>query len=1021
MAKDKDKILANAQKLIQKGQLDKAIKEYQKALEEDRKDVRIHLKLGDLYAKRKETDNAIKAYSEAAKYYTKDGFYSKAVAVYKQALGIDDTRVDLYLSLADLYHKLGLVNDAMTQFHTVIACYEREGKIKEALDTLKRMVDMDPKNVILVTKLAELYYKNGMKPEGYQAFRQALEQLKEENRFEEYSRLLEKLAKSDPENLQNLKELSAIYIRRQVWDRAYQVLGRIYKADPDDLDNLNNAAQVAIRLNQNEQAVELLKALAGKYRHKGLNQKAADALRKVLQIKPDDPDARRALGPEAVAAAKAEAAEEPGEPELLEEEVGGDLEALEEEHEAEVTIEVEKGDEAEEHVQLSADQVLEHLTEADVYLKYGLKDKALHHINVVLKSDPENVKALIRLKDLHVEAGETQKAIELLLKVAEISHKHKDVNTARPALDQLLELDPKNTRALELRQTLAKAAPPPATVAARAKLAAVAEAAEDDTALAVDLELEEPIEEEAPAQPAPPPAPKPAPRPAVAAKPVTAAPAKPEPKAPPKPAPVAKAAPRPAPAAGAKDFSEELEEAEFYLQQGLDDEARKAYLEILKQNPNHTLTLRKLQELEERLGKAADLEIEEEVVQEGPTPAYTEEPITELVEEEEEKEVLAEAAEAKAPKPPKKIEKPKPAPAAPVFRPVDPEAMEVEAEEIIEEEEEAPIEIELEAEVEEIPQAPEPELPAPPPQAAEPAPEPAPIAAAAEEATAAEAPEPETAPAPPADEVSQFIPPVLAAAEDSLFGGPGSSEEGMFNLAAELEHEDLGEVSSEISRLGTSAQFGFEDMFRAFKKGVANIVSPEESSAHYDLGFAYKEMGLIDDAIGEFQTAMSGSSSASNCLLMIGLCQVDRGQWAEAIVCLRQALQLEGLGEHEAVGLYFELGKIYRQSEDLPRARWAFEQAQGIDPSFQDVAEQLAALADVAAQPPVIEAAEEGAAPTTEEAAEAEPAPEPSVTPGPAKEEGSRETAALSEPEAREAEPEPMKQVQKKSRKISYV
>ena len=1003
MAKDKDKILANAQKLIQKGQLDKAIKEYQKALEEDRKDVRIHLKLGDLYAKRKETDNAIKAYSEAAKYYTKDGFYSKAVAVYKQALGIDDTRVDLYLSLADLYHKLGLVNDAMTQFHTVIACYEREGKIKEALDTLKRMVGMDPKNVILVTKLAELYYKNGMKQEGYQAFRQALEQLKEENRFEEYTRLLEKLAKSDPGNLQNLKELSAIYIRRQVWDRAYQVLGRIYKADPDDLDNLNNVAQVAIRLNQNEPAVELLKALAGKYRNKGLNQKAADALRKVLQIKPDDPDVRRALGSEAVAAAKAKAAEAPGEPELLEEEVGGDLEALEEVGDDEVTIEAEKGDEEEEHAQLSADQILEHLTEADVYLKYGLKDKALHHINVVLKSDPENVKALIRLKDLHVEAGETQKAVELLLKVAEISHKHKDVNTARPALDQLLELDPKNARALELRQTLAKAAPPPA----RAKLAAVAEAAEDDTALAVDLELEEPIEEEAPAKPAPPPAPKPAPRLAVAAKPVMAAPAKPEPKAPPKPTTVAKAVPPPAPAPGAKDFSEELEEAEFYLQQGLDDEARKAYLEILKQNPNHTLTLRKLQELEERLGKAAGLEIEEEVVQEGPTPAYTEEPLTELVEEEAEEEVLAEAAKAKAPKPPKEIEKPKPAPAA----------MEVEAEEIIEEEEEAPIEIELEAEG------------GPPPVAAPKAPSPLPKVAIAltepeelevEVEGIPQAPEPEL-PAPPADEVSQFIPPVLAAAEDSLFGGPESSEEGMFNLAAELEHEDLGEVSSEISRLGTSAQFGFEDMFRAFKKGVADIVSPEESSAHYDLGFAYKEMGLIDDAIGEFQTAMSGSSSASNCLLMIGLCQVDRGQWAEAIACLQQALQLEGLSEHEMVGLYFELGKIYHQSEDLPRARWAFEQAQGIDPSFQDVAEQLAGLADVAAEPPVIEAAEAGAAPTAEEAAEAEPAPEPPVTPGPAKEEGSRETAALSEPEDREAEPEPMKQAQKKSRKISYV
>ena len=1021
MAKDKDKILANAQKLIQKGQLDKAIKEYQKALEEDRKDVRIHLKLGDLFAKRKENDNAIKAYMEAAKYYTKDGFYSKAVAVYKQALGIDDTRVDLYQSLADLYQKLGLVNDAMTQFHTVVAFYEREGKIKEALDTLKRVVDMDPKNVILVTKLAELYYKNDMKTEGYQAFRQALEQLKEDNRFEEYTRLLEKLAKADPENLQNLKELSAIYIRRQVWDRAFQVMGRIYKTEPEDLDNLNNLAQVALRVNQNELAVELLKVLSGKYKHKGLNKKAADALRKVLKVKPDDPDALRVLGPEAVAAAKAEPAAAAEEPELLEEEVESDLEALEEVSEDEVTIETKQEVAGEEHVQLSPNQILEHLTEADVYLKYGLKDKALHHLDVILKSDRENIKALTRLKDLHVEAGETQQAIELLLKVAEVSHARKDVAAALPALDQLLELDPKNARALELRQTLAKAAPPPAP----AKPAAVAEAAEEDAALAVDLELEEPLAEEAPAPPAP-----------VAAKPAPVAPAKPVPAVAPKP--------KPAAPTGAADFSEALEEAEFYLQQGLEDEARKTYLEILKQSPNHTLTLRKLQELEDRLGKAEAMAVEEEVVQEGPSPAFTAELVEEAAEAEE---IVAEKPAVKAAEPPVAAAKPKPAPAAPVAKPVEPDAMEIEVEEIGEEEAEPPIEIELEAEgappvqeetkvsaapapspearTEEAPEfdrakpeAPEPAAKPPEPEIALPQPEvegPA-VEAAAPEFNAVEeefvlqASEPEAPP--PADEAGQFIPPVLAAKQDNLFGA-GASEEGMFNLAAELEQEDLGEVSSEISRLGTSAQFGFEDMFRAFKKGVANLVSPEESSAHYDLGMAYKEMGLVDDAIGEFQTAMSGFSSPSNCMLMIGLCQVDRGQLAEAIACLHQALRLKGLGKNEAAGLYFELGKIYHQSEDLPRARWAFEQAQNIDPSFQDVARKLAELAEVAPLPPE--------APAVEEAPAAEPAPEPPVRPGPAKEEGSRETAALSEPEPQEAEPEAMKPVQKKSRKISYV
>jgi len=980
MAKDKEKILAAAQKLVQKGQLDKAIKEYQKALEEDRKDVRIHLKLGDLFAKLKNKDAAIKAYSDAAKYYTKDGFYSKAVAVYKQALGIDDTRVDLYLSLADLYHKLGLVNDAMTQYHTVVASYEREGQIKEALDTLKRMVDMDPRNVILVTKLAELYYKNGLKAEGYQAFRQALEQLKEENRFEEYTRMLEKLAKSDPENLQNLKELGAIYIRRQVWDRAYQVLGRIYKTDPEDLDNLNNLAQVAIRLEQKGQAAELFKALASKYKGKGLNQKATDALRKVLQLNPNDPDARRVLG--AAAVVEAEPEEVPEEPELLEEEVEDGLEALGEESEEEVTIEASEALGEEEEVHLSPDQILEHLTEADVYLKYGLRDKALHHINAVLKSDPANLKAHLRLKDIHVEAGDTAKTLELLHKIVQLGQQQKDLATARQALDQVLELNPKDAKAKELRATLAKAVAGPAPAKAAPAPKVEEEALEEEAALAVDLELEEPAVKKPVEKPKPPPAP--------------AAKAKPAPPAPVRPAAPAPA--KPAPAAAAKDFNEELEEAEFYLQQGLEDEARKVFLGILKRDPGHTVSLRKLQELEE---PKVEAQVEEEVVQEGPTSAFAEEveieaeEVAEEIEEEVAEEVERPAAAAPAAK---AAEAKAPAPAAPAPAPgkaPPPPALEVEEEEVVVEEE-APLEIELEV----TPKA----KAAPPPPAKAVAPE-------AETEISLEVPEP--APPPPSpDEETTFIPPVLAGGEDSLFGPPQPGEE-LFDLAAELESEDLGEVSSEISSLGTSAQFGFEDMFRAFKKGVAQVVSPEESSAHYDLGLAYKEMGLIDDAIAEFQTAMAGSFTPSNCLLMIGLCRADRGETTEAIASLQQALALEGLSEQEAGGIYFEMGKIFQQGDDLPHARWAYEQAEQADPTMMGLPERLAELAEVTAEAPAAVAPEATAA-------EIAAPPAPPVAPGPVREDVRRETAALDEVPAQEPEqPKPMQQ--KKSKKISYV
>ncbi len=58
-------------------------------------------------------------------------------------------------------------------------------------------------------------------------------------------------------------------------------------------------------------------------------------------------------------------------------------------------------------------------------------------------------------------------------------------------------------------------------------------------------------------------------------------------------------------------------------------------------------------------------------------------------------------------------------------------------------------------------------------------------------------------------------------------------------------------------------QYSVEDVFSQFKKGVEETVKPEDSDTHYDLGIAYKEMGLLDDAVHEFETALRGTSGGA--------------------------------------------------------------------------------------------------------------------------------------------------------------
>ena len=255
MSKDKEKLIANAQKEMRKGAIDKAIKGYKEALELDKKDVRLYMQLGNLYAKKKENKLAIDCFIAAANYLTKDGFYSRAVAVYKQILEIDDSRTDILGTLADLYSKLGLNTEAMNQYQRIAQQSELDGKLKEAIEITERMIGMDPRNVNIATKLAELYMKIGNKDQGYKYFRQAIEQLKEEGRGEQALKLLEKLAKADPDNNQNLAELSKVYKEHERWDRVYTVCARLHQNQPSEPEPLADLAEASVKIGRAEEEI----------------------------------------------------------------------------------------------------------------------------------------------------------------------------------------------------------------------------------------------------------------------------------------------------------------------------------------------------------------------------------------------------------------------------------------------------------------------------------------------------------------------------------------------------------------------------------------------------------------------------------------------------------------------------------------------------------------------------------------------------------------------------------------------
>jgi tetratricopeptide (TPR) repeat protein len=94
LAVNKRKILASAQKHLQKGALDKALKDYRTALKADPKDSNVRLKIGDILLRQGSRDEAIDAYRKVAERFMDDGFDAKAVAIFKQITKIDAKRFD---------------------------------------------------------------------------------------------------------------------------------------------------------------------------------------------------------------------------------------------------------------------------------------------------------------------------------------------------------------------------------------------------------------------------------------------------------------------------------------------------------------------------------------------------------------------------------------------------------------------------------------------------------------------------------------------------------------------------------------------------------------------------------------------------------------------------------------------------------------------------------------------------------------------------------------------------------------
>ena len=143
-------------------------------------------------------------------------------------------------------------------------------------------------------------------------------------------------------------------------------------------------------------------------------------------------------------------------------------------------------------------------------------------------------------------------------------------------------------------------------------------------------------------------------------------------------------------------------------------------------------------------------------------------------------------------------------------------------------------------------------------------------------------------------------------------------------------------------------QADFQDMLRKFKQGVAANVEEEDYDSHYDLGVAYKEMGLVDEAIAEFQKALRGSNHRVRAYEALGYCFMEKQQYQVAETILTRALHEPGLTDDQLVGVLYELGQAAEELNKPAEAVRYYQRVFAVDIQFRDVGERLNALQKVA-------------------------------------------------------------------------
>ncbi len=228
----KDKLLAEAQKLQQKGQFDKAVPFLQEALSLDNGDLRLRQRLAEQLVKCRRNDEARKEFETIGRNLSSSGFYLKAIAIYKQVEKLFPDDISIALTLASLNEQHGLPANALAEYKRAFDYFLKLQNHGEALKALEAMQRVDGRNPNIKLKYAEVLHQLGKLDESLEAFRSLGLLLVDRHDDGAFGRLVERITELFPDK----PDFSCSVLEQKIHEGAAEQVATIVqgliKADP---------------------------------------------------------------------------------------------------------------------------------------------------------------------------------------------------------------------------------------------------------------------------------------------------------------------------------------------------------------------------------------------------------------------------------------------------------------------------------------------------------------------------------------------------------------------------------------------------------------------------------------------------------------------------------------------------------------------------------------------------------------------------------------------------------------------